>query len=90
MSRNARALYVDGLEALLNQKMAKLFLERDWELLRQVARMAQEDAPPDLAVTDAALFRSWRNAVTKYHLAGWTNMTPERIDEVTRPQHAAE
>ena len=84
MKRNARALHVEALEALLNQHMAKLFLARDWELLREVARMAQGDAPVSLAVTDPALFQSWRNAVTRYHLGGWTNMTPARIEEVTQ------
>ena len=90
MKRSARELYVDATEALFQQQMAKLVNEREWELLREVARMAQQDAPLALAMTDPALFRLWRESVTKYHLAGWTNMTPGRIDEVTRPHRAAE
>lgn len=43
--RSARTLYVDAKA-------------RDWELLREVSRMAQEDAPHDLAFTDPALFRT--------------------------------
>ena len=88
--RSARNLYVDALDALLRQKMAVLDKARDWELLREVARLAQEDAPHDLAFTDPALFRTWREAVTKFHLAGYSSMTPQRVDEVTGPRIAAE
>ena len=88
--RSARNLYVDALDALLRQKMAVLVKARDWELLREVARLAQEDAPHDLAFTDPALFRTWREAVTKFHLAGYSSMTPQRVDEVTGPRIAAE
>jgi hypothetical protein len=36
--------------------------------------------PREMATTDPALFATWRAAVTKYHLKGWTHMTPERVD----------
>jgi len=62
--------------------MADIAVARDWELLREVARLAQQDAQLDLASTDTALFSSWRAAVTRYHLKGWTHMTPERVDAV--------
>ena len=62
--------------------MAEIAVARDWELLREVARLAQTDAPVVLASTDPALFATWRAAVTKYHLKGWTHMTPERVDVV--------
>ena len=88
--RSARTLHVEAQDALIGQKMASLFKARDWELLRAVARLAQEDAPPVLAVTDPALFQTLRKAVTRYHLAGWTRMTPQRIDDVTGPKIAAE
>lgn len=62
--------------------MADIAVARDWELLREVARLAQQDAQLALASTDPALFSSWRAAVTKYDLKGWTHMTPERVDAV--------
>lgn len=70
--------------------MAALVKARDWQLLAEVARLAREDAPTVLAVTDPAMFEAWRAAVTRYHLAGWTNMTPERVLQVTtdRPAEA--
>lgn len=80
MTRTARTLYVEALDALLKGKMAEIAVSRDWELLREVARLAQQDAPPILSSTDPALFSAWRSAVTKYHLKGWSHMTPERID----------
>jgi hypothetical protein len=80
--RTARALYLDALEALLNGRIAAVAVARDWELLREVARLAAQDAPSELARTDPSLFANWRAAVTKYHLKGWTHMTPERVDAV--------
>ena len=82
MTRTARTLYVEALDALLNGKMAEIAVARDWELLGELSRLALEDAPVSLSSTDPALFSAWRSAVTKYHLKGWTNMTPERIDAV--------
>jgi hypothetical protein len=82
MARSARGLYVDAVDALRRGTMAELVLARDWELLREVARMAEADAPTILAATDPALFTSWRSAVTRYHLGGWSRMVPERVDEV--------
>ena len=82
MTRTARALYVEGLDALLKGRMAEIAVARDWELLHEVARLAQQDAPLVLSSTDPALFATWRAAVTKYHLKGWSQMTPERVDTV--------
>ena len=91
MTRTAWALYVEALDALLHGRMAQIAVAREWELLREVARLAQQDAPLALSSTDPALFATWRAAVTKYHLKGWTQMTPERVDMVrqkadSRPQ----
>jgi hypothetical protein len=82
MIRTARGLYVEALDALLRGRMAHVAVARDWELLREVARLAQEDAPLELAATDPALFTTWRAAVTKYHLKGWSHVTPQRVDAV--------
>ena len=82
MSRTARTLHVEALDALVRGRMAEVAVARDWELLREIARLAQQDAPPALASTDPALFATWRAAVTKYHLKGWGHMTPERVDAV--------
>jgi hypothetical protein len=88
MTRTARTLYVEAMDVLLKGRMAEVAVDRDWDLLEEVARLATEDAPRDLAVTDPSLFVTWRAAVTKYHLKGWSNMTPERVREVR--DHALE
>ncbi len=82
MTRTARTLYVEALDVLLRGRMADIAVARDWELLREVARLAQQDAQLDPASTDPALFSSWRAAVTRYHLKGWTHVTPDRVDAV--------
>jgi hypothetical protein len=82
MIRSPRDLYVEALDVLLRGEIIPVARAGDWELLREVARLAQSDAPRELAVSDPALFESWRAAVTRYHLAGWSGMTPERVDEV--------
>lgn len=84
MMRSPRDLYVEALDALLRGDIVKIVRAKDWELLREVARLAQSDAPQDLAATDPALFETWRAAVTRFRLAGWTHMTPERVDEVRK------
>jgi hypothetical protein len=82
MGNDRRALYVAALDALLNGRMAAVAMARDFTLLEEIARLAQQDAPVELAVTDPALFDSWRAAVTRYHLAGWGGMTPDRVAAV--------
>ncbi len=84
MTRTARTLYVEALDILLRSKMASVVKSRDWDLLREVARLAQQDAPTDLAMTDPALYEAWRNAVTRFHEGGWTAMTVDRIDHVLK------
>ncbi len=84
MTRSKRDLYVEALDALLRSKIVPVARAKDWELLREIARLAQSDAPKELAMTDPALFQSWRAAVTRFHLAGWTGMSPERVDEVSQ------
>lgn len=82
MSRSPRELYVSALDALLRGNTASVAHSRDWELLREISRLATSDAPTELAATDPALFLTWRSAVTRFHLAGWSAMTPDRIDNV--------
>jgi hypothetical protein len=89
VTRTARALRVEALDALLNGRMAEIAVAGDWELLREIARLAQQDAPLALSSTDPALFATWRAPVTKFHLKGWTYMTPERVDAVREKATAA-
>lgn len=80
--RSKRDLYVEVLDVLLNNRLGATAKSRDWSLLEEVARIAQEDAPVDLAFTDPSRYVALRNAITRFHLGGWTNMTPERVRAV--------
>lgn len=84
MTRSARARYTEALDVLLRGSIATIVKDRDWELLEEVARLAESDAPADLAVTDPALFTAWRDAVTRFHKAGWTAMTAGRVAAIRR------
>jgi hypothetical protein len=72
------------LDVLLAGDMAKVAAARDFRLLAEVARLAQYDAPVDFAATDRALYQAWRNAVTQFHLRGWTYMTAQRVVAVAK------
>ena len=82
MVDSARTKYVRALDALLKGEMSRVALQRDFDLLAEIARLAESDAPLSLASSDPALFATWRAAVTRHHLAGWTHMTPDRVAEV--------
>lgn len=89
MIDDRRTLYADALEALLRGDMAKLALAREFRLLAEVARLAQWDAPTAFAGTDPALYQAWRAAVTRFHLAGWTHMTAQRVTAIATQENAA-
>lgn len=75
-----------AIDCLLDGRMAEVAVARDWELLREIAALAQADAPTDLLPADTELFKRWREAVTRYHLSGWSRMTPENVERVAATQ----
>ena len=95
LGRSMRDLRVEALSALLNNQIVAVAKRHDWPLLEEIARIVQEDAPVDLAFTDPSLYVALRNAVTRFHLVGWTRMSPERVravawryEELQRKRHA--
>ncbi|MBF0374659.1 MAG: hypothetical protein HQL39_14745 [Alphaproteobacteria bacterium] len=88
MSRGKRSLRVEAQDALLCGKMAAVAKARDWELLEEMARIAEADAPIEMAATDPAMYETLRAAITKFHLKGWSNMTAERVREVAAKEIA--
>jgi len=72
----------EALDCLLAGRMADVAVARDWELLREIARLAEDGPPVGLASSDPKLFERWRAAVTDFHLKGWSQMTPQRVDDV--------
>jgi hypothetical protein len=89
MIRSKRALKVDALDALVDGRIAAVAKARDWELLEEIARLVQADAPLELAATDPAMFATLRHAITRFHLKGWSAMTPERVRRIAEESATA-
>lgn len=51
--------------------LARAIRERRWADLAAVAELANADVDHSLAVTDPVLYRTLRDAITKYHLRGY-------------------
>lgn len=79
MSRSKRTLKVEAQDALIRGRMAAVAKARDWELLEEIARLAEADAPIEMAATDPAMYATLRRAITSFHLKGWSAMTAERV-----------
>jgi hypothetical protein len=88
MSRSRRSLKVEAQNALIHGRIAAVVKARDWELLEEIARFVEADAPVDMAASDPAMYATLRAAITRFHLKGWSAMTAERVREVAR-EHAA-
>jgi hypothetical protein len=88
MIRSKRSLRVEAQDALINGRIAAVAKARDWELLEEIARLAEADAPAEMAASDPAMYATLRAAITRFHLKGWSAMTAERVREVAR-EHAA-
>jgi hypothetical protein len=88
MSRSKRSLRVEAQDALIRGRIAAVAKARDWELLEEIARLAEADAPVEMAASDPAMYATLRAAITRFHLKGWSAMTAERVREVAR-EHAA-
>jgi hypothetical protein len=84
MNRSKRSLKVEALDALIKSRMAAVFIARDWELLEEIARLVETDAPLEWAASDPAMFATLRGAITRFHLKGWSAMTRERVRQVAR------
>lgn len=89
MVRSKRTLRVEAINALIRNQVAAVAKSRDWELLEDIAKLAKDDAPLDLAMTDPSMFIALRNAITRFHLGGWSNMTPDRVRAVAREADSA-
>lgn len=87
--RTKRDMTVEAIDALIRNRIVAVAKQRDWELLEEIARIAEADAPVDLAATDPTMYITLRNAITQFHLVGWTLMTPERVRLVAGRYRAA-
>ena len=83
MGRSRRELRVEAEDALIKGRVFAVMAARDWELLHEIAAYVQEDVDPGMARTDPSRYRLLRDGVTNCHIKGLSNMTPDRIREVT-------
>ena len=70
---------------LLGQRLK----ERRWADVAALVRYARHDVPPDLALTDPALYQALRNGVTRFHLRGGGKLRLERLEQLAREETAA-
>jgi len=52
---------------------------RQWADLAAAREIVERDVDPRLALTDPALYRSLREAITEFHLIGWTALDADAL-----------
>jgi hypothetical protein len=69
------------MEALLKDDVliGRLIKNRAYDDLYAMARIIHDDVDPRLALTNPALYRSLREAVTRAHLKGYGGLDLDRI-----------
>jgi hypothetical protein len=77
-------LRVEAIDALIRGRMAAVAKARDWELLEEMARLVEADAPLEMAASDPAMYATLRAAITRFHLKRWSAMTPERVRSIAQ------
>jgi hypothetical protein len=55
-----------------------------WEELAALVEYADHDAPRSLIPTDPALYRTLRQQITQYRLAGWSCLNLKRLQELAK------
>jgi hypothetical protein len=65
---------------LLGQRLK----ERRWADVAALVRYVQQDVPPDLALTDPALYQALRDGVTRFYLRGGGKLRLERLESLAR------
>lgn len=81
---NSRERWVTGV-CLLREYLqddlvlARMLRKRRWADLLAAAEIIHEDVDPNLAVTDPALYKALRDAVTKAHLCGYRCLDPHEL-----------
>jgi hypothetical protein len=76
---DARERWVLGTELLKEFRrddlaIARALKQKRWKSLAAAAELAWLDVDKRLALTDPALYRSLRDAITLFHLKGWGSL----------------
>ena len=59
--------------------IARALKERRWSDVRAAAIVARADADPRLAATDPVLYKTLRDAITKFNLRGYGGLDPDLL-----------
>ena len=60
--------------------LARRLKERRWADVAALLRYVQHDVPPNLAMTDPALYRVLREGITQFHLRGGGALSLEKVE----------
>ncbi len=61
--------------------IARALKEKRWDALASAAEIAWLDVDKRLALTDPALFRALREAITLFHLKGWGSLDRQALQQ---------
>lgn len=62
--------------------VATALKERRWEDVAAAVEFAANDVPKDLAITDPALYRTLREAITTFHLRGGGALNLDKLRQL--------
>lgn len=66
--------------------LARRLKERRWADVAALVRYASRDVPPELAMTDPALYRALREGITQFHLRGGGALDLAKIEALAAAQ----
>ena len=65
--------------------IASALKERRWADVGAAVEFAEADLPKDLAITDPALYRTLREAITRFYLRGGGALNLEKLRRLANP-----
>ena len=65
--------------------IASALKERRWADVGAAVEFAETDLPKDLAITDPALYRTLREAITRFYLRGGGALNLEKLRRLANP-----
>ncbi len=63
--------------------LAGAIIDRRWREVAATVAFAEADAPPELAVTDPALYRQTRESVTRFYLRGGGALDLDKLRQLS-------
>lgn len=81
--QGARSAEIDAVYLILNyQEFVKVVAAKEWARLLNVMRLVKQDVSPELALTDPALFKTLRDAITRLYVQGWVPRSVRKLEKL--------